>query len=273
MGSELRSAAQCDWLTLASYRFKAYTDAAAYLRKTYDMKWKPAKWLQYDGFQTAGIFYGKAIQSHGKEHYIIKGSGIIAWDLHKKIMAQPFAENWYATRIDIERTILKPKWWKPRKLYDELKAAGIVTSLIESTTGSTVYVGSRSSGRFVRLYEKELMTLKHVRLEIELKQGHSRRAWEIMLDGGTLRSLYAAHLLKVKLPGYVVDTYMPDDREELDLTLAQREDDNDKKLKWLKSLIPTFEKMCLDHSMRIETRSIFYSLLVNTGDSDYDNPN
>ena len=267
-------APQCDWLTIASYNFKAYTDLAAWLRTTYTGKWKSGRWLQYDGFNGPSVFYGKALQSHGKEHYIMKVSGLMSGDVLAKILPQVWIENWYATRIDLEATIKQPDWWLPRDTADAIgDYARKKPTLIESETGSTVYVGSRSSGRFVRLYEKELMNIAHLRCEIELKADHARLAWHYLLEGSTVRSLFAAHLDKLPIPDYIKDTYMPGEREELDLKIAQKESDDAKTMKWFKSLIPKFEKMANDHAIGFQFRSILMSILVNSGDNDYDNPN
>lgn len=266
-------AAQVDWLTIASYKFKSYTQVAAWVRSKYGTTWKRSKWLQYEGFTNGSIFYGKAQQTNKEEHYIVKVSGLMASDFLTHFRQLHFADTFYCTRIDIQRTIPRPVWWIPREVKDAIHNEGVVCSMVESDTGSTVYIGSRSSGRFVRLYEKDMSKAKFVRLEIELKGGHSRNAYDYILDGATVASVYGSHLYKLDIPGQWVADYLPGEYDDLDLTLAQNKSDMEKRMKWLRTLIPTFQKMLNDHSIGYETKSVFESLLSSMEDTEHDNSN
>jgi len=257
----------CDWLTLASYNFTGYTTAAAYFRKQDTRKWKPKKWLQYEGFQCGEVFYGKGIQFEGpkqnrieKEHYIIKISGNVAGQWLPDILKQEWAAMFYATRIDLEKTRLAPKkWWKPRELFDWLTSNGVKASHIESES-HTVYIGARESGRFCRLYEKD-MGGDYLRLEIELKKDHSKNAWRFLLDGKTIESIYYSHLLRLRLFDAAVSDFAPDEKDVLDISLKNEETDMESRLKWVQTLIPTFNRMLNDHTIGNRTYDVFNALL------------
>lgn len=263
----------CDWLTLATYKFKAYTDFAAYLRSEYPKGWKKARWLQYDGFGNKfGVFYGHAIQSNEREHFVVKITGGAAAEFLPEILEQDFAEQFYATRIDFQRTIPKPEWWEPREVKDFLDGENVVCSMIESETGSTVYIGARASGRFTRMYEKHYERL-YVRLEIELKSQHARIAWGHLLQKKNPRDIYAAHLEKLPLDERAMRDYAPDDVNDLDLRKHRRIIDSKRQLDWLKTLIPKFQQMANSHEIGGEVRDVFYSLSIDKGDDDNESGN
>jgi len=252
----------CDWLTICTYKFEPYTMAVAYLRRQEESGWKRKSWLQYEGFQhKTGVFYGHATQSNKREHYLIKISGNLAGQYLGDILAQGWAKSFYATRIDLERTRQKPEWWKPRELADWLRGEGKKVSMIESEF-STVYIGSRTSGRFTRIYEKDYESI-YVRLEIELKKKHAAIAWDYLLSGKSVESLYASHLEKIGLFERAVADYLPQDADRLDLALVEKETKMGKRLEWLKTLQATFIKMLHDHDIGAMTADIFYAVLAD----------
>lgn len=258
----------CDWITIATYKFKAYTDMAAYLRKQLSTeKWKAARWLQYDGFNYDHFaFYGHATQSHGKEHYIVKISGNMAGQMLTDIARQPFSEGFYCTRMDLQRTRQPPDWWKPRELYDWLVSEGRTCSIIQSNT-STVYIGSRQSGRFTRLYEKEYES-KYLRLEIELKGQHSRIGWDYVRAGNSVDDLYGSHLAKLPLFKTAVQDFTPDEFNDLDLTLHEQIVESEKQFEWLMTLANKFQQMTKDHTIGDRVKALFYALSMENSEND-----
>jgi hypothetical protein len=252
---------RCDWLTLATHKLTPYTRMVAFSRELHQKGWTSAKWLQYEGQRNkAGLFYGHALQSHGKEHYVLKFPGSLSDEMLPLILEQPFAENFYATRIDVERTMAMPDFHDARKLRDWLLEKGVVNSVIESNT-PTNYIGNRTDGRFARIYVKEYER-PYLRLEIELKGQHSRLAWDHLLNGASINSLYASHLGRLILPDQYYDLFTPSNPTTLDLTLHKTEVDANKRLKWLKTLIPAFQRMANDHQIGSFVRDIFYSLSI-----------
>lgn len=266
-GQELTFTPELDWLTLASYNFKAYCDMAAHMRSQYPAEWKRGNWLQYAGWKNkAGLFYGKALQSNDKEHFIMWFSGSTAAHAWQWIRFMPDLDRYYATRVDIQRTRSIPEWWVVRDLHDRMIALGQNSSMVQSETGSTLYMGNRKSHRFMRLYEKKLSEV-FLRLEFELKSKHAKECWRHLIDGTSISDMYAYFLKSAQLPSNMVADYLPDNANDIDWKLAKRYSDITKQLHWLRGLLPTFEKMANDHDIGPIVRDIFYSLSLEHVDN------
>lgn len=252
-----------DWATLATHDFAAYTRVVAWLRRGSDSdEWQGAKWLQYSGFSDGKyLFHGHSLQSNDKEHYIIRMSGYRSDKLMRTFVLKDDFQPLYATRLDVQRTRKPPEWWKPRELRDWLLEQGITSSLVESDTGVTLYIGSRQSGRFVRIYEKQYET-KYLRFEIELKSYHARNALERLRDGQSVDSVFNSHLNRLKLFPRMVQDYQAGSGETYDLKKLEHDTTVEKQLNWLKSLVRTFHTMANDHTIGEQTRGIFKSLSI-----------
>jgi hypothetical protein len=267
-------APRLDWLTLATYKFEKYTLLASKTHAAFLTGWRPGRWLQYDG-QTnkLGLFHGHAVQSHGEEHYIVKVSGGNAADFYRVMMAdeetRELLEAFYATRIDVQVTAPIPPWWDVRELHDMFLQNGRKVSTIQSDTGSTLYLGARTSGRFLRFYEKELETT-YLRLEFELKGDYARDAWFAMARAqADPAQIYYAHLERSRFPDYINEHF---GMQPVQFELAKhiREVDAFHRLKWLYSLLNTFEAMANDHDIGEHVQTIFYALAVGRHPLDID---
>lgn len=260
-----------DWLTLATYKFKAYTDLAAILRRNYYGEWYGGNWLQYKGYRSKlGMFYGDAVQSNNKTHYVMQVSGEISQEIATLLLKMPDPLSWYATRMDLQKTIPMQEWWNVRHLYDWIKENGKTASSVQSDSGDTLYIGSRQSERFTRIYEKDYGS-KWLRLEIELKQGHARNAWEHLVNGKAPNEIYQAHLEKLPIPSRVYESYFDNTGDDLDISLDRQESDDMSKMRWLKTLLPTLEKMAGSHNIGRDVRTIFYHLsLTNEEEENYE---
>lgn len=262
----------CDWLTLACRDFSAYADMAGWLRGRSN-GWTGAKLMQYEGFKLpSGIFYGHAQQSNNKEHYLVQIPGSHAQTmLESPLFRTNFIRNWYATRIDIQKTLLEPDWWKPREILDWVFATydNRAATIIQSSTGSTVYLGNRAGGRFCRIYEKNLGG-RFLRLEIELKKAHASKAFSILLSEGLNRlpDLYQAHLERLAAPDYVKAYFTPDDFRDVDIRIAEEESDDERRYKWLVSMTPTLQRLANSHTHGSMVRQLFYSLSVDGGQNE-----
>lgn len=258
-----------DWITLATYDFASYTKLAAEVRRFFGKGWRPGRWLQYDGYKhNDGCFYGHAMQSNDKEHYVMRASGAMAHELFFHLRnnwsdGQDVLGHCYATRLDIQVTSDPPPWWQVRHLHDFYKQRMRKVSMIQSETGSTLYMGSRTSGRFVRFYEKHL-DRPYLRLEFELKGDHARFAFASLMGPTiTIADVWYAHLDKLNLQPEHRDYYQHHETG-LDFPKFMREIESDGQLKWLLSLLPKFQKMANDHHIGVQVRSIFESLAVDT---------
>lgn len=234
--------ASLDYLRLATFDFFYATATSEYMRN-WPGGWEPSRWLQYKGWRREAIFLGVGEQA-GKRHFVTSASGTASNDL------ADFVRTWrglYCTRIDLQRTIVQPKHAQLRRIRVATDCKN--TTLIQSRENDTLYIGSRASDLFTRLYEKPLDTM-WLRLEFELKGKRSRAAWRAFTEGVTPSQIFAHYLEKSKLPDQAKAWFAePDD----DLTFkADREavlDDAKKKLTWLRSLDESMELAMGSHEI------------------------
>lgn len=174
-----------DYLRLATWDLKTYTNLAGIINEHHVTK--PAHWLQYHGRRSddGGVFHGQGVQGH-RQHYITHSSGQQAdtwagYFLDKHLDA-------YCTRIDVQVTIDEPIEHCGRELYNKIHRK--TKSIVQSPGVTTVYIGSRGSQLFIRVYEKVLDT-RFLRCEFELKQDYARNAWHALGQGRiTLEDLF-----------------------------------------------------------------------------------
>lgn len=241
--------ASLDYLRLASFDF-TYSKVMAKFMGEWPGKMKPGRWLQYKGWKTESLFIGAGEQK-GKRHLIISCSGAAANDLAL------FVKHWkklYCTRLDVQRTIQKSKYSSLRRIR---KATGKKnTTLIQSKDNDTLYIGSRSSDCFTRLYEKPLDDM-YLRLEFELKGKRARAAWLAMQHGKTASTIFVHYLKKSKLPDTVKDWYSEQsDKDEGDFAEAAVLHSAKKKLRWLRSLDACMEKAMSNHEIGEQVKEL-----------------
>ena len=95
--------ASLDYLRLASYDFN-YAKLIAEFMNGWSEQWKRSKWLQYDGWKLGKLFVGVGEQTH-RRHMIMSISGS---ETHKLAEWMHDELSFYATRLDVQRTIEKP---------------------------------------------------------------------------------------------------------------------------------------------------------------------
>lgn len=241
--------ASLDYLRLASFNFN-YASIMAEFMGTWSKDWKTAKWLQYSGWRSGELFIGAGEQKR-KRHLVISCSGSAS----NSLAAFLFNDlDFYCTRIDVQRTIERPKHVKLRRIRKATKSMN--TTIIQSPENDTLYIGSRTSDLFTRLYEKQLDTM-FLRLEFELKGKRARAAWGAIVHGKTPSHIFAHYLDKSKLPN-VAKTWFsePDDDLSYEATKEQEQHSAKKKLAWLRSLDESVERAMGDHEIGIEVRAI-----------------
>lgn len=241
-----------DYLRLASWKFNAYLNSITYLMEQWPHEWTRGKWLQYTGWRKEGLFIGRGEQNH-KVHTIVNISGALSqkWFKH-------FADFdvWYCTRIDLQRTIKSP-------LADDEKLSMVRddcttenTTLIESSKNDTLYLGSRTSDKFTRLYEK-ILDETYLRLEFELKGYRSRAAWDALRDGEKTDRIFKFYLERTKLPERIKFEYRKDDETSTDKVMKlETENDDAKTLKWILSLDDSMAKNMSSHSIGEQVKTV-----------------
>lgn len=230
-----------DYLRLASWEPNAYTDIISRVMQSWPDDWKQSGWLQYKGWKKEGFFIGHGEQQ-GKPHAIINVSGSLS---QKMLPTLRTLDNWYCTRIDLQITVdgCVMRGYALAYVRDRCKTEN--TTLIESMDNDTLYIGSRTSDKFTRLYEKIMDGKKYLRLEFELKGQRSRATWKAIANGEAIDKIYKHYVLKSKLPEYAKSWFnaygVTATQEAMNKEVLTAEK---RKLEWLQSLdIPVMKYM------------------------------
>lgn len=177
-----------DYLTLTTFSLKTViqmVDALEPLTKNKDAV--AAKEGAYDGMRGEGFFIGHGEQ-RGKEHHKFRMSGDLSDAFTWQVIRPPID----CTRIDLQLTLPLP--CDISESFDQYIDLMRVTEASEENRGQrkrkvdgvvhldgycTMYVGSRESQRFYRLYVKENSGINFVRFEVEFKdkKGLAGRVW------------------------------------------------------------------------------------------------
>lgn len=245
-----------DWLTLTFSKETAQNGLEEIIFKHMEQKerdgdeFKPGSALGYDGFRAGSIFYG--VRADG---CMLRVSGITASELFGAIGGY----NVRCTRIDIQSTYKcipgMPMWaaWQA-SLVEGLRAEKKpcnwpkLTHINGFGQGDTVTVGSRSSDKYGRIYDKEMESLDPDyqgcwRYEVEYKGDYAQACFEALSKGGSLprncESLVSSQFALWCLP---VPMVAPDDVSAL--VLPRETTDAARRLAWLrKQVMPTIKKL------------------------------
>lgn len=235
-----------DYIRLASWKTYAYTSVLGRVLRAWPEGWEQSKWLQYKGWRKEGFFIGHGRQQN-KTHTIINCSGALS---QKMLPTLRDIEGWYCTRIDLQITIEACVMGNLTlsQIRDECQTNN--TTLIESMDNDTLYLGSRTSEKFTRLYEKFLNSTKYLRLEFELKGERSRAAWEAIAKGESLDKIFKYYVKKSWLPEYAREWFaaygVSSTAETMRLEVLHG---HKKKLEWLESLNPCIEQHMANHDI------------------------
>lgn len=241
-----------DYLRLATYDPIKYYKLTANLERKYK-GWRPKKWLQYKGRQSdAGVFHGMGEQKR-RPHFMIQASGETAHRLYTWLVKtqEEILTAFYCTRIDLQRTQLKPEVEYRPKAYNRMRGT---KSLITSDTGMTLYIGARTSDTFWRLYDKDDALL---RVEIEIKNSLARRSWGALMQGESIAGIWNRFLLRSRVPKFYVDLYQ-DFGKAAELPEDPQTEDNQPKLEWLQTLDALVYKLLHDHDTHEATYNLIY---------------
>ena len=244
---------QIDYLRLASWGHEPYVQVLANIMSIWSGDWQRGKWLQYTGWRKDQFFIGMGEQ-HRKRHAIMQASGSLAQRMFK-VFAD--FEGWYCTRIDLQRTVIRPDWVDLGELFKVLGKKGV--SLISSEQNDTLYLGARTSELFTRLYEKPFQEM-YLRLEFELKGGRALMALQAMYDGEDCDRIYDYYLDKCKLSKRYISLFENIDHESTQKAMTKvLQHESRKTLTWITSLDSTFRLSIADHEIGEQVRSLVRS--------------
>ena len=162
--------------------------------------------LQYNGEHYTDLmrkhvmFLGLGEQK-GKPHFLFRVSGFIADEAYRQLLSKQI--DFKLTRVDAQITcpckqLIDPELWaqfnaRQRKEENHRGYGRKVTFVTDNVKGHTLYIGSRMSGKFIRVYQKTLenhepsqQETHYVRLEVELKNRSAKafheNAYKLGLD-------------------------------------------------------------------------------------------
>ena len=222
-----------DYITLGSYNFQFFTKISQEILPILSAQDKSleaveGQSLQYGGtflmdpFDRCPVFLGQGPQ-RGKIHYLFRVSGYRSDAALRALTSEAISFDYSASRIDVQLTlpskgVMTADLWKEfNKLqYDREQSRGKrtrkVTMVTDNGNGNTIYIGSRKSTRFIRVYEKQVEDIPLVRLEVELKNASSNKFLKTLLTRGFDRALF--NVLYSSITG-IVDTPLLDQHRSL----------------------------------------------------------
>lgn len=264
-----------DYITITTFdptASAAMGDFVEPLRAVKDGK----KRMQYVGVsghhETGTAFAGTAMQ-RGKTHTMLQVSGLLAESAFLRLARHVASGAARITRIDVQVTIPYDRDdWCQKSVFDVVRAAapGRSVSFAESQSGpqgsklATVYFGSRTSDRFVRLYEKMgLGDDVYIRFETEYKGARARAVGHELAKGlESTKNLLAAEILRFPHTG-VQAHFGAHLAEPLEIKMVS-EAGNTKR--WLlETVIPALDRFLNDHSAQQadDVANAFWRLLAD----------
>lgn len=180
-----------DWMTITGFEREPMKQLASVMRNRLRLdseKPRSGKWLQYEGntWVAKSVFMGAAVVDN-REHFLLRVSGEHAEDARSGLPAVASAIRSglvRATRLDYQLTLPSVSQDAAhieglynsalQALREQAKGAnpyGANVTLINGGDGEcTLYLGSRTSERYIRVYQKRAMDgRRYTRLEVECK--------------------------------------------------------------------------------------------------------
>jgi hypothetical protein len=176
-----------DYITLTSYDTQLLEATARYIISRIPEHMPTAKnRMQYAGLVCDGVFYGVGRQHQGL-HAILQVPGYRAWNA--ALAAQLGPEGVRCSRFDLQVTIDAALVPSIERLFDTLNSADTAAwnhtgprpklQHIRNSDGyDTLYIGTRTSELFRRIYVKPIEGKDYVRFEVEIKGNLARALWE-----------------------------------------------------------------------------------------------
>jgi hypothetical protein len=244
-----------DYLRLATWDTTQHTFLLADILKDSNGAWEPSKWLQYHGWKRETFFVGTGEQQK-KRHSIINISGYGADHNYRNLLE---LDGYYCTRVDLQITIPAVDEICLPWIYDQLSALDIKCSVIQSEQNDTLYVGSRSSDVFTRLYEKPLDAM-YLRLEFEFKGRVARGIWSALQKESTTDEIFQHYLAKSNLPDYVKKHFYEAQDGETAFAIRKEIAKTDfAKLAWLQSCDASVRQALYNDNIGEEVQSLVRS--------------
>ena len=252
----------CDWLTLTTFDYEVFKEIRTICEGYIDYNTSYSqKRLQYSGTGGDGYFFGSGEQ-RGERHHMIVLSGVQAAVLAPQIATSLFAPLVSCTRIDIQVTV--PAMVGGRKTGElgyELRRRfkegngrvgrnpDVAIWDNESSVGDTIYIGSRSSDRYVRIYDKHNGPLQFLRYECEFKRRQADRIWDEFISSESALHHWLAGTISAPLrefPEFSEVIRLVEERGTADVWIEVEDRDVSRTLAWLhRQVTPAVVKLSM----------------------------
>lgn len=263
--------AAADYITITSWNRDVFEKLKDWLTLVDDPeKCDPASVMWYSGtrcnWTNGSAFYGEGT-NQDRQHFLIQISGMAA-DGAAFALAHKSTDYWKVSRIDFQITIPLPEWYKSRAFVDSLRNdvwpwRSRTVTLVDGNGDDTVYIGSRQSERFIRVYVKDA---DYLRFEVEFKGKLAEKAFERYSGAPTIAAagIIAGEL--VKLPKHPVQREFREVislANTIDIQNAKPVTTPSKTFKWFtKQVLPALKKLVNDHDVGDRTRAILLELIT-----------
>lgn len=200
------NSAATDYLTLTSFDVGVASRMSTYFNNLQGRNVaKVIKRMQYEGRIAEGIFLGAAMQG-ADPHFMLQASGYDAHRAMQVYQSDRQTDNPKCTRIDLQITIARTREDKPLSEYKAAILASLEANCVgrppniqmidkNGAIGETIYIGSRDSERFIRIYDKKYSDIDGIRFETEYKGTIAGGVFSNMLR----RDTYATDVLHSEL--------------------------------------------------------------------------
>jgi hypothetical protein len=227
--------------------------------------------MQYQGhcqiLPDGSIFWGVG-QQQGNDHFLMQASGSAADRVARWLMVNEERSDFNITRLDLQLTVPIPSWFNARHFLDALrvgdwKGRRRKATMIDNYGDDTVYIGSRQSDKFCRVYVKEEDFL---RLEFEYKKGKADAVyWMLKRHGIEKAGAGLLHGEVLQLPEHPVTELFLENLSNYEKMIAITEKRPSSRFRWfVKQCAPAIQTLLRDHDAGDATRRVLEDLL--TGD-------
>ncbi len=270
-----------DWLTITTFDLHIVLE----LEKRFDeitrnerVTERVERRLQYESITRmcdGGSFFVGHGEQQGLSHWMIQISGELAHAFRPTLARIREPWRFSIKRVDLQITIDMPDEWSQFRLLTALKERGYKIGWEESRgkTGAleTVYIGSRRSERYTRIYVKE--TANHgrlIRFEVEYKRRMAENVINQDSDGTPLKNMLR-HEVSRKPDEELHLLFLPHlGKETSKVTGSKREMNTNKTQQWLLSQVLSCLGRYLEETGDVEVASEFIRVCSINRDS-FDN--
>lgn len=195
-------------------------------------------------------------EQQGRRHFMLVVSGRDAHDLFP-LLPHDLLCKMVCTRLDLQVTVCLPFAWNENDIWNRVKDGVGKTKYVNDIEKTwTVYVGSRRSRLFWRIYTKRYEKV-YLRYEVELKRHHAHTVFQTLDRYGAdaLVPVYLERLKKLKVtdvakePALELVLNLKNSDMDIDLIEEERLATIAGMRTWLDNMSIAFERRLSDHDL------------------------